>query len=384
MRPFKAASISDIHLHHARTPTVHILGNLSNAFMDDPSTKELDYIFFGGDLFERIMTLDDADVAIIDAWFYIFLTFCKRNNIAVRVLKGTPGHDWEQPNAMTRVNSLGKIGADLKYFNTLHVEYEQAHDMWCLFVPDEWGATANDTLSQVRELLKEKGIDQVDIAIMHGQFEYQISSNIHEYSQGQLHDHLAYLEIVRCLTFIGHDHTFSSFQNRIFAQGSFDRLGHGYEAPKGHIRFHVRSPDDYDIQFVINENAKRYDTYDYESMLTEDILPNLDKKMVLLPEDSYVRVKVNKGHPLLQASNIVKLRYPLHNVEVFTAKEPASKILADMKNKGEISDQVFKPIYITPNNIEDLISKKMKLLGLSDKRIAACLTILRRDMANVS
>ena len=47
-------------------------------------------------------------------------------------------------------------------------------DIHILYVPDEWRHKASDTLTCVRDLLKEKSISQVDIAVMHGCFRFQM------------------------------------------------------------------------------------------------------------------------------------------------------------------------------------------------------------------
>ena len=90
---FKFASISDIHLHHPHNTTIEIIENLDKyAFPDNVQTASLDAIFIGGDLFDRIMTLNDPDVPVVEHWMERLLRLCKKHDILLRVLEGTPSH----------------------------------------------------------------------------------------------------------------------------------------------------------------------------------------------------------------------------------------------------------------------------------------------------
>ena len=75
------------------------------------------------------------------------------------------------------------------------------------------------------------GLTKVDYAVMHGQFDYQLPKHITGMPR---HDSQKYLDIVKHYIFIGHIHTHSVY-DRIIAQGSFDRLTHGQEEPKGYV-----------------------------------------------------------------------------------------------------------------------------------------------------
>jgi len=70
---------------------------------------------------------------------------------------------------------------------------EPALDIWVGFVPDESAPTTYQKLSQIHDLLRTKGLDQVDQIFMHGQFGYQLPPHV----KPQKHSSDAYLSITR-------------------------------------------------------------------------------------------------------------------------------------------------------------------------------------------
>jgi predicted MPP superfamily phosphohydrolase len=139
----KIATVSDIHLHHDRVPAKVIIESLMRAFPDNWETAELDAIIIAGDLFDKIMRIgsDNPDYAIIHAWMVMFLEMCARLKIAVRILEGTPSHDRGQSKMMEIINDdlelAGVVKADLKYFDTVTVDWDETLGLHILYVPDE-------------------------------------------------------------------------------------------------------------------------------------------------------------------------------------------------------------------------------------------------------
>ena len=78
------------------------------------------------------------------------------------------------------------------------------------------------------------------------------------------------------LIFIGHVHKSSQY-GRIIAQGSFDRLSHGEEDPKGHMRATRKTDGTHDIVFIENKKAKKYITISCLYLPIEDAISKIDK-----------------------------------------------------------------------------------------------------------
>lgn len=356
------AVVSDIHLGHKRNPTDEIVRNLRAAFPDNAETGQLDIIFLAGDVFDDLLSLPHADVSEADAWIAYMLRLCKKHGILLRVLEGTPKHDWKQSDRFLIVNEVAEIGADIKHVKDLSIEYIEQYGITVLYVPDEWESSTEKTLSQVHELLLAKGLTQVDYAIMHGQFEYQLPAAA---VKAPRHSSQEYLKIVRELIFIGHVHIHTRFE-RIIAQGSFDRLAHGEEGPKGHVRAIMRESGDRDVVFVQNTGAKKFITLKCEGLDVEQIITMVDKQVPALPDESFVRIRAPSDHAILQNMELLIRRYPLITWSKLSEDEDAGDATMIIED-----ETVYVPITITKDNLGDLLMERVINSGAAAQVVEA-------------
>jgi hypothetical protein len=250
------------------------------------------------------------------------------------------------------------IGANLVYRDHLDIVWMPKFGINVLFVPDEWNGNDPDkTLEQVYQEMKIRGITKVDFAVMHGQFEYQLPPVV----KAPKHNSQAYLSIVKYLIFIGHVHIFTT-NERIIAQGSFDRIAHNEEGPKGHVRATVRTEDDFEIEFVENTGARIFKTvncHDYDLKTCEEIILEAAGQ---IPEFSFLRVRANKGNPILQAEK----HYTDTNPLLHWTFEPNKDSEKAVQKQIELQKaQIYTPILITHENIVDLVEDKLAANGVS-------------------
>jgi len=340
-----------VHVGHPNTPTTHILNNLRNAFPDTPATGDLDIIFIEGDFFDRQLNLPDPNVYEIKLWITGFLRICKARDIIVRVLEGTPSHDWRQSALFTTINELSEINADVKHITELSVEYIDKLNMNILYIPDEWRVRCDDTWNEVVELLARNNLKQVDYAVMHGMFPHQMPKNIHHHLE--MHDPSRYLSIVKNEIFIGHVHQHTVF-DRIFAAGSFDRISHGDEAPKGHLRLRVEGDSRY-IEFIENVNAMKYITIDCSGLAVDDYHRKIASIVPTLPSGSHVRIKAMRGDVAITGVSYYQDNYPQYRWSVKEAgkgMDGYTPLLIDTR-------AMHKTINITMDNITDLLIERL-------------------------
>lgn len=346
------ASTHDVHLGHPNTPTEHILGTLRRMFPDSPETGDLDIIFIAGDLFDRLLNLPDDNVSLIEAWMVDFLRMCAKRDIVVRALEGTPSHDWKQTRKLVELARHAQIPVDVKYVQDLSIEYLEKFDAHILYVPDEWRPRCDDTWLEVQELLRQHQLEQVDFAVMHGAFHYQMPKNVHH--QLELHDADRYLSIVKHYIVIGHVHQYSTYE-RILAGGSPERLSHGDEGKKGHWRFVVDKDEGDSAWFVVNERAMRYDTIDCVGLEPDALHALLGETIKNLPDGSHLRLKTRKQDFAMEALDLYSTRYPMYRwtVKVVEDKQETEKpVLLDTRTK-------FKGVNITPGNITELLMERL-------------------------
>lgn len=347
----KIANITDIHLGHPNTDTLFILENLEKAFPNSPETGELDLIFITGDVFDSRLEVPNPVVNEIKIWINKLLRICKKYDISLRVLEGTPSHDWGQSKLFTQVNDLVGIGADVRYVDVLEIEYMDKYGINLLYIPDEWNIECDDTWKEVKQLLKEKNLKQVDFTLMHGAFEYQLPPQI----KASTHVPERYLEITKYYVFIGHVHTHSQY-DRILAGGSFDRLAHGEEEDKGHLRLTVRPDNKNEILFIPNETAKVYKSIDCPLEELDKTFDYLDKVLPNLPHGSFVRIIADKKHAILTNIDVLRKRYPFFRFSSKVAKETDIVTEAIINLKGD-----YKPIAINQRNIKSLLLDRIRV-----------------------
>lgn len=259
------ASISDIHINHPNTPTEMIIRNLNKyAFPDIKSTHDLHIIFIGGDVTDSLMDFASNNAIAFRKWVADFLWMCARHDIMVRIIEGTPLHDWKQSQIFVEENENHSIGCDLKYFTDIHIEHIDRYDIDVLYIPDEIRPTTAKTWERVEELMSEQQLTQVDFAIMHGAFEYQLPDL--ENIRDRTHNQENYSRIVRHYIFVGHIHQHRP-NGKVVPNGSFDRLAHGEEDIKGHVRLSKGS-----LEFIPNLGAMRYIQLDVCGKTVEEII----------------------------------------------------------------------------------------------------------------
>lgn len=362
---FRIASVGDIHLGHPRTETVDILHRLTKAFPDTSETGDLDLIVLEGDVFDRQLAASDANWREVVIWVDWFLRMCARRNIIVRVLEGTRSHDWGQSSIFETVQSICNIELDLRYVDTVSVEHH-ALGFSVLYVPDDWKPDNNDTYMEVMQLFKEEGIEQVDFAVMHGTFEHQLPPNV----DAPIHVAERYLALVRHYIFVGHIH-YSSVFKRILAAGSFDRLGHNEEGPKGHFRLTVDPKHGDEIVFVENTEAQTYLTLDCTGYTLEQALDRLHTLAPTLREGSYLRIAAHRDSPLLVNMEQLRRQYPhvSWSTKATIGDLPQSNLLVDLRGMHE-------EIEITSRNVVDLLNKRMVSKNHAPDLIARCMAQL--------
>jgi DNA repair exonuclease SbcCD nuclease subunit len=372
----KYLTLSDIHLGNQRNKTTEIIKNLDYFFDDYRSSSQftdLDIIFIAGDLFDRLLDFSSTEIPIISMWLSRLMRFCARFNIKLRLLEGTPSHDWKQSKVAVTIASILKEQVNFKYVETLHIEYMEDLDIHVLYVPDEWTANSDLTFKQIEDLMTSLHITQVDIAIMHGLFQYQLQNvpgNI------QKHEENKYLSIVKYFINIGHIHTYSNYQ-RIIAQGSFDRMTHGEEEPKGAVVCYI-SPDNRNhFTFIENKKARIFKTINLRSKDLDKSLEQIDKVLNKIPHNSYVRIKANKDHPLYVAFDDLKMKYPFYYFTK-TNLEDDSVTYTLVDNTVQLSDS-YTPITLTEDNLITLLLEEIKSkYPLQEKELSLLTDILNK------
>jgi hypothetical protein len=207
---------------------------------------------------------------------------------------------------------------------------------------------------------------KVDYAIMHGAFAYQLPANVNV----PTHDPDRYLSIVRKYIFIGHIHRHTTY-DRILAQGSFDRLTHGEEEAKGHLRVTVYGSGGSEITFVENKGAKRYVTIDCRGLSVDDALNKIERVVTTLPDHSFTRVLAGKDDPITVSLDTLRVKYHTHtwSTKVETNRVVSVDNLIDLRSR-------FKGVELTKENVLGITLDRLEKRGLSPDVLSKCRQLL--------
>jgi len=341
-------SISDIHLGNINNPSENVINGLEKKLTIE-YLSGLDLLFIVGDVFDKGLSLNHQDVFHIVPWIKRLLSRCANLNITVMVLEGTPSHDRLQSQLFVAINDASDLKCDLRYIKEVSIEYIEKYDINILCIPDEKNTNDDITYHQLLDIMKSRAIDKCDFGLVHGFFDFQIPEDY----RVRFHDSDKYLNIVKYLIFVGHDHEFSK-KDRIIVQGSPDRQRFGMESNKGFVRATVYRDGTYEAKFVVNEYAMRFDTIE----INDDVsiaLKQIKNKCKELNRRSHLRLVGHKNHPLLENLHEIQKQYPFIRIQKKYIESENNNILLSEEEKSYI------PFVIDKSNIKDIIKDRLTI-----------------------
>lgn len=359
-------TISDIHLYNDQNETTHITKALTE-FMDGYQStgqfSKLDIIFIAGDIFDDARDTKHPDAFESMLWMRLLMGFCARNGIKLRILEGTPGHDFGQAKIFGPLASAVE-DLDFRYVEFLSFERMEDLGLTILYVPDEWAGSAAICKEQIIEMMQANDIEKFDIACMHGMFDFQLPDlGDHPLK----HDSAWFLSIVRAYINIGHDHT-PKFHERIIVQGSFDRMAHGEEHKKGGVVCHLRLNGDHWYDFIENKLARIYKTITVKTMDLEAGVAQIVKVLDRLPANAHVRISTAKNNPILGVIDEFRRAHPKMKFKKHDDKKQAETRNDSLADTVGLTSS-YVAISLPKANIVDMTMKAVGDLSDEDAQL---------------
>lgn len=245
--------ISDVH--HGAKPHEEMREEFyaEGGFFDvlDAAVEDDDFIGVAicGDWFDKKLDMNDPRAKLaVSIVIDIASRLAARGKYMI-VLRGTYTHDLHQLDVF---RDLQLMMPNFRLVN--HAEVVQFGPLKTLVIPEEYPA---DDEEYYRGFFSKK----YDLILGHGFFDFNcFDANDAEKSLPKMPVFEA--DVVKKLapiTIFGHDHTHKNYEGKIWYAGSFSRLCHGEEAPKGflYVEWDKKKPS---VTFVENEAAPRYVT----------------------------------------------------------------------------------------------------------------------------
>lgn len=361
----RIAWISDVHLGHRRVKIKKQIAYLESLFNRETMSKYR-VIVCSGDLFDKRLAHDSDEALLISFWMTDLCELALEFKVSIVFLEGTPSHDQRQPRWIIGINEkIGKIGADVRYYDKITVDELYPGGPSTLFIPDEMNHSADLTYKEAVEAIKLAGLDKVKVAVMHGMFHYQepIRTVVS-------HDEEKYHEIVEHLIIIGHHHTHTQF-GIIRVPGSTERLRHNEEEDKGHLET-VYSPTQgvLEEEFIVNKNAEIFATINMEGWPLDQVNAHLNG-LSQYPDGSRLRLQVSRYDEAYTALHGIKNRFPHFSIEL----KPTEVV----KDSKEVTDLIDRPVMtsIRTDTLKGLVMPRIK--GLSSETMKVVESILDEE-----
>lgn len=359
--PVRVLVISDIHFGKVSVPASDLVEQLY-AFFDgfsptSPMTA-LNMIVFAGDVFDKEQSYSNPAVFAVQQFMREFLLWAGKHQIVVRFLEGTPLHDRRQSRNFVPMASLIE-GLDFRYVDTMEIEHLEKLGITALYVPDEFGGSAEKAQELIQAEFDRLGVNKVTTAFMHGMFKYQvpeIASDRYKY------DEEFFLNKVEGYIHIGHVHESSQY-DRITAQGSFGRLNHGSEVDHGAVMAIYEPHKTPQHFFLKNRKATTFLTIRITTPDMEKAVEQIEKRCKELPDFSHVRISAKKNHPVFNVIPEIKKRFgALH----FTKHDNDKKEREQQFVDARLLSVDFTPIHLDATNIvENILTEVQRRKELS-------------------
>lgn len=369
-RSIHGRGFSDVHLCHDRTPTRKIVEEIKTALPYDKESHSLDVLVIAGDYWDKLMPNNHPDVYEAELGIYYILRWCKAHDVVLLMVDGTPLHDSSQCRKFIHINEEAQIGVEIHYHEDVVVEYISKLDMNVLFVPDRPRVSPEETLKAVKTQMELKGLEKVDMACMHGCFKYQLPILADDHK----HDERAYLDLVNQLIIIGHIHQHNPYE-RIIPPGSFSRLNHGEEHPKGWVDFVMHPGGNNKVKFVQNKAATQYVTVDLANLSLEEAHEKILGVTESIPHESHIRLRAPAGHPLFseKVTFNYKASFPWFH---WTTKVDQEKSVITPKEELMQLQEEYVPLIINQMNIMEVVKEQMNNKGTDERLVSSALAYL--------
>ena len=346
---FKWLWVQDIHFGVPSIP----VGGITESFKavyEAGKRRGIKKLVIGGDITDKALDLTNDYGPEFITFAIWLIKDAEENGIEIIIIEGTPSHDWKQARIFEKLKESLNSDVKLIYISTLSILYLEDFGN-VLVVPDQWRASTSTTLMEVKTLLREKNLEQVDWAFMHGSFDYQVAEFLRK--RLDLHDSDEYNQIVKKGIFVGHEHTRSSYQ-KIQCAGSIERTKHGQEEEKGGLFVEELPTGKIHIEFIRNNKAKVF-----KDILTDDLNPDvifrkIDELKIDLNKFANIRLVATKDIEMV--NEFIKKNKLIYPEIKWSVKNLSVK---NQDNLVELETIEFAKVNLDVGAIKDLLVSRL-------------------------
>lgn len=365
MKPVTFVDVSDIHWGNNRLSPQKMLDNQRTYLY--PYIKKSKLVFINGDYFDAAIGLIERSAHFLIIGIVEILALCHENNIPLRIVQGTWTHDRTQHQIFEAEYEAHKFTNDLKVIRSVQLEYIKEYDLRVLYIPDDMPfASSDELMANVAKQMADIGWDYVDYAFVHGTFDFALAQVVKipiVFRRDQF-------SFVKFKVLIGHIHT-PYAKGKFVHSGSFDRMCHGEEEPKGFLFIENDGKKD-TTTFIENKGASLFRTFDYTNCPPDTNIEDVfNRDLDSIPHGENEKIFVRVIHPSKEVRiGLGKSCSRMGNLIDYTHKASPGEDDPDAHVVVEDLPDITKLKPPSPENlpeliIEDLAQDPNKTLDLS-------------------
>lgn len=293
--------VSDIHLGIRSIDQLEMADALADNLL--PVIPDTDIFCINGDFFDTLVVFDSHGFdPIYEVILHIF-RLCQQHKVILRVLQGTFSHDRKQLDRFETFYKNNHFDFDFRCVRNIELEeiYVKGRSLRFMYVPDDMPYKSSGAVVDViTTKMNELGWEEVDYGCMHGFFDFTFPRGVSQENTIVFKE--SQFPFVKKVIDVGHVHQYRvGPEGKAISNGSFDRLCHGDESPKGFVKV-VDYGNTFKAHFVENKDSAFYTTLYFTDEDTD-----------------YIRKTIDDFISNLKTNRTISLRISLPNMEIIKA-----------------------------------------------------------------
>lgn len=345
----KALVLSDLHCGNNVIPADTLKNHVMHYFINR-ITDEIDIVFINGDFYDRVLDMSSPYSYMSVQLIQFIVTKCEIHNVKLRVIRGTYSHDIKQ---------LQFFGAEIhphvRYINSLTLEYLEDLNLHIVYIPDDLATV--DLEQDIRDLLSTNHLESVDIICNHGYLSHLVPNGIKSVADRSLDS--GFMSSICGVLVNGHIHEYSVYKNLISC-GSFERLAHGYEGPKGFIELtYDKENKRATHKLVVNERTAKFLTFTGNSRGETELNQYIEWLNGIVLGDAFaLHIAIHSTDDSLKSAfiNTTKEKYP-------DAKLKFKWVSKKTIQQKDVKTKYVPEIPLTEENLAEQICKRLDKIG---------------------
>ena len=366
---FKLVAVSDLHFGNPRISSEQLYLKLKKILY--PELRDTHLVVIAGDLYDQLLTVSSKAHRYAAMFIADLFRFSARTGCQIRILHGTYTHDRDQLSVFstlalpqTRYKIINEISCeeitDFRYLSEqLNLKLRVG------YLPDNLSYKhSEDAVAHLQRSMTCCGWNTLDLLVGHGAFAHTLPVDAN-HRPPCLYTHEQFKNLVQGPIVMGHIHVHSRKYN-IYYCGSFDRMAHGEEEPKG---FYVFTRDDanregWRTRFVVDTLATPFISIQPEgtdlSAISSNFLEQMDEKFPT--RSGFVRV-IHKSPEVRSLLHRVSVQ---HFPEVVYSSKSTGEQDTDKIRVDEISLDICDEVRPDIHNLGGLVCQYLEENNLLD------------------